>query len=33
MRIENGRAVVDQSKCALCGYCARACPQFTIKVI
>lgn len=33
LRIENGRAVVDQSKCALCGYCARACPQFTIKVI
>ena len=33
LHIENGRAVVDHDKCALCGYCARACPQFTIKVI
>ena len=33
LRLENGRAVVDPEKCALCSYCARACPQFTIKVI
>lgn len=33
LRLENGRAVVDDDKCALCSYCARACPQFTIKVI
>ncbi len=33
LRLENGRAVVDEDKCALCSYCARACPQFTIKVI
>lgn len=33
LSIENGRAVVDPEKCALCSYCARVCPQFTIKVI
>ena len=33
LHIENGKAVVDPEKCALCTYCARACPQFTIKVI
>ncbi|MBR4636433.1 MAG: aldo/keto reductase [Clostridia bacterium] len=33
LRLENGRAVVDPDKCALCSYCARVCPQFTIKVI
>ena len=33
LRLENGRAVVDPEKCALCSYCARVCPQFTIKVI
>lgn len=26
-------AVVDNSKCALCGYCAGVCPQFCIKVV
>ena len=33
IRIENGRAHVDESKCVFCGYCARVCPQFCIKVI
>lgn len=33
LSLKDGRATVDHSKCALCGYCARACPQFTIKVI
>lgn len=33
LRIENGHAVCDFERCALCGYCARVCPQFTIKVI
>ncbi len=33
IHMENGVAVCDHSKCALCGYCARACPQFNIKVI
>ncbi|MBN2898530.1 MAG: aldo/keto reductase [Clostridia bacterium] len=30
---ENGKAVVDNSKCILCGYCSKACPYFCIKVI
>ncbi len=33
LSLKDGRATVDHSKCALCGYCARVCPQFTIKVI
>ncbi len=31
--IENQRAVVDQAKCALCGYCAAYCTEFCVKVI
>lgn len=31
--ISDGRAHVDQSKCVFCGYCARVCPQFCIKVV
>lgn len=31
--ISNGRAEIDQSKCVYCGYCARVCPQFCIKVV
>ncbi|MDO4568154.1 MAG: aldo/keto reductase [Clostridia bacterium] len=33
LRIEGSRVVVDGDRCVLCGYCATACPQFTIKVI
>lgn len=33
LSIVDGRATVDPDKCALCSYCARVCPQFTIKVI
>ena len=29
----DGHAVVDEDKCVLCGYCARVCPQFAVKVI
>jgi len=29
----NNKAVPDMSKCVLCGYCARKCPEFCIKVI
>lgn len=29
----DGIARIDYTKCATCGYCARACPQFNIKVI
>ncbi|MDD3705597.1 MAG: aldo/keto reductase [Clostridiaceae bacterium] len=31
--VENGKAVVDPSKCVLCGYCSAYCPDFCIKVI
>lgn len=33
IRIEGGRAHIDESRCVFCGYCARVCPQFCIKVI
>ncbi|NMA14177.1 MAG: 4Fe-4S binding protein [Clostridia bacterium] len=33
LSIVNKRAVVDEKKCLLCGYCARACRDFCIKVI
>ena len=33
IEIVDGRARVDQSKCVFCGYCARVCPQFCIKVV
>ena len=31
--IVDGRARIDQQKCVFCGYCARVCPQFCIKVV
>ena len=31
--VDDGRAVIDPSKCVFCGYCARVCPQFCIKVV
>jgi predicted aldo/keto reductase-like oxidoreductase len=31
--VENGKAVVDTTKCILCSYCARACKDFAIKVV
>lgn len=33
LQLQNCKAVVDQSKCVLCGYCATACFEFCIKVI
>jgi len=33
LRVENGRAVVDPSRCTLCGYCAARCRDFFIKVV
>ena len=33
IEIVGGRASIDSSKCVFCGYCARVCPQFCIKVI
>lgn len=33
IRIENGKALIDDTRCLLCGYCSRECPQFAIRVI
>lgn len=33
IEIVDGRARIDESRCVFCGYCARACPQFCIKVV
>lgn len=33
LTLENGKAVVDPSKCVLCGYCSAYCPDFCIKII
>lgn len=33
LRMENGKAVVDDSKCLMCGYCSSVCPAFAIKVV
>jgi len=33
LRLESGRATVDEAACVLCGYCAGACPGFHIKVV
>ena len=31
--IVGGRSQIDPKKCVFCGYCARVCPQFCIKVV
>jgi heterodisulfide reductase subunit A-like polyferredoxin len=28
----DGKAMVDETRCILCGYCAAACPDFIIRV-
>ena len=33
IHVVDGRAVPDENKCVRCGYCARVCPEFCIKVI
>lgn len=33
IKIVDGRAEVDPSKCVLCGYCSHYCPQFCLKII
>ncbi|MBE5780754.1 MAG: aldo/keto reductase [Clostridiales bacterium] len=32
LTIVDGKAQVNHEQCALCGYCAKACPEFAIKV-
>lgn len=33
LSLANGKSTVNPEKCALCGYCAAACPQFCIKIV
>ncbi|MCR4430755.1 MAG: aldo/keto reductase [Tepidanaerobacteraceae bacterium] len=33
LSIVNGKSLVDEKKCILCGYCAGYCPDFCIKII
>ncbi len=33
IKLEDGKAKVDMSKCVLCGYCGSVCPAFAIKII
>lgn len=33
LSLVNGKAVVDTSKCLLCGYCSTQCKEFCIKVV
>jgi predicted aldo/keto reductase-like oxidoreductase len=33
LSVSDGKAVCDNSRCVLCGYCAAACPDFIIKVV
>ena len=33
LKMENSKAVVDHSKCVLCGYCSTVCKDFCIKVV
>jgi len=33
LAVKDGVAVVDESACVLCGYCAAACPEFIIRVV
>jgi ferredoxin len=33
LSIVDGKAVVDESKCILCGYCALVCPPYVLRVV
>ena len=33
LSVQQGRTVVAQGRCVLCGYCAAYCPDFCIKVV
>lgn len=32
LTLDNGRVRVDREKCVCCGYCARVCPEFCLKI-
>ena len=33
LHLRDGKAVVDEEACILCGYCGAACPEFIIRVV
>lgn len=33
IKVNNGKAVVNNDRCVLCGYCGAYCPQFCLKII
>lgn len=33
LNLKKGKAVVDEKKCVLCGYCSAYCPLFCIKIV
>ena len=33
LRMEDGKPVVDEAACVLCGYCGAECPEFIIRVV
>ena len=33
LSIVDGKAIVDENTCVLCGYCGAACPEFMIRVV
>jgi aryl-alcohol dehydrogenase-like predicted oxidoreductase len=33
LRMEDGKPVVDETACVLCGYCGAECPEFIIRVV
>ena len=33
LHLKDGKAMVDQDKCVLCGYCGTVCKELAIKVI
>jgi aryl-alcohol dehydrogenase-like predicted oxidoreductase len=33
LKLEKGKALVEQENCILCGYCSRFCEQFCIKIV
>ena len=33
LSLVDGKAVVDEAACVLCGYCGSGCPEFFIRVV
>jgi aryl-alcohol dehydrogenase-like predicted oxidoreductase len=33
LSLVNGKAIVDEHKCILCGYCAAVCPEYVLRIV